>query len=68
MARSRRNQNGCRRLVGWVPPARRRHGESALSGHGPYGTSAQIVRTESRRLIITGQRITTRLGAVTSRS
>ncbi len=68
MARSRRTQNGCRWLVGGVPPARRRHAESALSGHGPHGTSAQIVRTESRRFIITGQRITTRLGAVTSRS
>jgi hypothetical protein len=60
MARSRRTQNGCQRLVGWVPPARRRHAESALSGHGPYGTSVQIVRTESRRLIITGQRRTAR--------
>jgi hypothetical protein len=57
MARSRSAQNGCRRPVGWMPPARRRHAELALSGHRPYGTSAQIVRTESRRLIITGQRI-----------
>jgi hypothetical protein len=39
--------------------ARHRHAEPALSGHGPYGTStAHIVRTESRRLIITRQRIT----------
>jgi hypothetical protein len=58
MARSRRTRNGCRRLVGWVPPARRRHAESALSGHGPYGTSAQIVRTESPHLIISWQRRT----------
>jgi uncharacterized protein (DUF342 family) len=67
MARSRRAQNGCRRHVGWMPPARRRHAESALSRHRPYGTSAQIVRTESRRVNITGQRISAPTRALAAR-
>jgi hypothetical protein len=51
-----------------MPPARRRHAESALSGHRPSGTSAQIVRTESRRVIMTGQRQSAPTRALAARS
>jgi len=56
-------------FVGRVPPARRRHGESALTGFGrpPQGTSAHIARTECGSVIIIGQRRTARTRALTVR-
>jgi hypothetical protein len=58
MARSRRTQNGCRRLVGWVPPARRRQ-PGVASPASPRRVGAQRSRTVRNLRTDRAHRITT---------